>query len=291
MGRVGLLWRQVRSAAGAVAVLGIVAAAGTCAAAPAPAGPPTASPTAALPEPGATVLIPAGSFLPLYSPGIRRAEAAPEPESVAAFRLDALPVTNGQYLQFVRTHPAWKRSQVKRVFAEPGYLGHWAGDEALASAEDAERPVTHVSWFAARAYCAAQGKALPTTLQWEYAAGASATSASGSTDPEFLRLILEWYSRPNPEVLPAVGRGYRNLWGVYDLHGVVWEWTLDFNTAMVSGESRADSALERSLYCGAAAATATSFRDYAAFMRYGYRGSLSARYTVANLGFRCAASP
>jgi formylglycine-generating enzyme required for sulfatase activity len=245
---------------------------------------------ARLPGPDDTVVIPAGSFIPLYSPGIRRPDVPPEPVAVAAFRLDALPVTNGQYLDFVRTHPAWRRSQVKRVFAEQGYLGHWPGDEALASIDDAERPVTRVSWFAARAYCAAQGKALPTTVQWEYAASASATSAAGESDPDFVRLILEWYSRPNPETLPVVGQGFRNLWGVYDLHALVWEWTLDFNTAMVSGESRADSALERSLYCGAAAATANSFRDYAAFMRYSFRSSLSAAYTVANLGFRCAAS-
>lgn len=288
MGLVGALRRSVRTAAALGALLAALSAALAPAVvlADAPARPVEVS----YPAPEEMVLIPSGAFIPLYSPGIRKQEAAPAPVAVAAFRLDTLPVTNGKYLQFVRAHPAWQRSRVKRVFAEGGYLGHWAGDEALASADDADRPVTQVSWFAARAYCAAQGKALPTTLQWEYAAAASATSAVGESDPAFVRLILEWYGRPNPEVLPAAGRGFRNLWGVYDLHGLVWEWTLDFNTALVSGESRADSALERSLYCGAAAATATSFRDYAAFMRYGYRSSLSATYTVANLGFRCAAS-
>jgi len=239
--------------------------------------------------PEGMVLIPAGSFIPLYSPGIRKAGEAPAPVAVGSFLLDAKPATNGQFLHFVQEHPAWRRSQVKRVFAEPGYLTQWTGDDALAGPDDGDRPVTQVSWFAARAYCAAQGKSLPTTMQWEYAAAASASSANGEADPAFVRLILEWYGRPNPEVLPAVGRGFRNLWGVYDLHGLVWEWTLDFNSALVSGESRGDSSLERSLFCGGAAAAATSFRDYAAFMRYGFRSSLGAAYTIANLGFRCAA--
>lgn len=72
------------------------------------------------------------------------------------------------------------------------------------------------------------------------------------------------------------------------MHGLVWEWTLDFNSALVSGESRADAALERSLYCGAGASGAADFADYAAFMRFAHRASLEARYTSAGLGFRCA---
>jgi formylglycine-generating enzyme len=62
--------------------------------------------------------------------------------------------------------------------------------------------------------------------------------------------------------------------------------TLDFNSALVTGESRADAALERTLYCGSGAIGAADFEDYAAFMRYAFRSSLEAHYSVANLGFR-----
>jgi formylglycine-generating enzyme required for sulfatase activity len=89
-------------------------------------------------------------------------------------------------------------------------------------------------------------------------------------------------------VLPSVGGGFRNLWGIEDLHGPVREWTLDFNSALVSGESRGDATLERTLFCGAGATNASDFGDYAAFMRFAYRASLEADYTTANLGFRCA---
>jgi len=56
----------------------------------------------------------------------------------------------------------------------------------------------------------------------------------------------------------------------------------------VTGESRADQSIERTLYCGAGAAGATDFENYAAFMRYAFRSSLQASYCIANLGFRCA---
>ncbi len=240
--------------------------------------------------PEGMVAIPPGSFTPLYATGKREPGSAPPSVPVEGFFLDVYPVTNRQFLEFVRTHPRWKRSQAARIFVESEYLAHWAGDEALGDAASADSPVTRVSWFAARAYCAAQGRQLPTTAQWEYAAAASATDPDGDKDPAFLPMILEWYSWPNPDRLPAVGSGPRNLWGVHDLHGLVWEWTLDFNTALVTGESRGDTAIERDLFCGAGTIGASNFRDYAAFMRYGYRSSLNAPYTVANLGFRCAAS-
>jgi formylglycine-generating enzyme required for sulfatase activity len=86
--------------------------------------------------------------------------------------------------------------------------------------------------------------------------------------------------------LPAVGLGARNVYGVADLHGLVWEWTLDFNSSLVTGESRADASLDRSRYCGSGAAGASDFQDYAAFMRYAFRSSLEARYSVGDLGFR-----
>ena len=91
-------------------------------------------------------------------------------------------------------------------------------------------------------------------------------------------------------MLPAVGTGVRNVWGVEDLHALVWEWTLDFNSALVSGESRGDASLDRTLYCGAGASNAADFADYAAFMRFAYRASLEANYTTGQLGFRTARS-
>ena len=234
-----------------------------------------------------------GRYRPLYRQPVRDADRdtlvrVVVPVVVAPFELDRLPVTNEEYLVFVTAHPQWRRSQVSGLFADASYLRHWQGDLDPGPRAPARSPVVHVSWFAARAYAAARGKRLPMVNEWEFVAAADETRRDASRDPTFLERIRTLASRPTPAVLPAVGGRFRNVWGVEDLHGLVWEWTLDFNSALVSGESRGDASLERPLYCGAGASNAGDFADYAAFMRFAYRSSLEARYTTANLGFRCA---
>jgi formylglycine-generating enzyme required for sulfatase activity len=59
--------------------------------------------------------VPAGIHRPLF-----RGESDPKTISIAAFQLDAVPVTNGEFLDFVRANPRWQRSQVTRVFADDG---------------------------------------------------------------------------------------------------------------------------------------------------------------------------
>jgi formylglycine-generating enzyme required for sulfatase activity len=206
---------------------------------------------------------------------------------VKGFDLDVLPVTNEEYLDFVRANPRWQRSQVKRIFADENYLKLWAGDLELGTNAQPKQPVVWVSWFAAKAYAQWRGKRLPTTAEWEVAAAASPTRADGENDPDYQRQIMRWYSTPTTG-LSLVGTGATNLWGVRDLYGLVWEWTSDFNTAMVTGDARGDSGLDRQLFCGAGSAGAKDVSNYPAFMRYGFRSSLKAGYTVHNLGFRCA---
>src|SRR5690606_29513532 len=50
---------------------------------------------------------------------------------VAPFELQRRPVTNAQFLDFVRRHPQWRRGEVPELFAEQRYLQHWAGPTAL----------------------------------------------------------------------------------------------------------------------------------------------------------------
>jgi formylglycine-generating enzyme required for sulfatase activity len=236
--------------------------------------------------PADMVTIASGSYTPLLQ------SSKGEPIHVAAFYLDVYAVTNAQYLAFVTANPQWQRGHVPPLFADSLYLQHWQvdGEDSKLSEALWQRPVTNVPWFAAKAYCQWQHKRLPRMAEWEYVALASADVPDASTDPAYLRQVLAWYSVPNPAVPPLRGSGGKNFWGVYDMHGVVWEWVADFNTALVTGESRGDSALERNLYCGAGFAGVAEAQkvNYAAFMRYAYRSSLQGHYTVNNLGFRCA---
>jgi formylglycine-generating enzyme len=234
--------------------------------------------------PSAMVLIPAGKYLPFF-----RGQSDPKEIAVAPFFLDIFPVSNGEFLDFVRANPKWRRSQIKRLFADEDYLKSWAGDLELGE-NLAGAPVTQVSWFAAKAYCVWKGKRLPTTLEWEYAAAAGAGRPDGMNDPEFVQQLRVWYSTPAPATLPLLGQKAANFFGVHDLHGLVWEWVADFNTAMVTGDARGDTGLDRQLFCGGGSEGANDRGNFPAFMRYGFRSSLKASYTVHNLGLRCAQS-
>lgn len=223
------------------------------------------------------VAIGAGTYRPLFPPSPNEAQIA-----VAAFSMDKTPATNAELLAFVKAHPEWRRDRIARIFAEPTYLTHWASADALGDAKP-DQPAVNVSWFAARAYCSSRGMRLPTEAEWEHAAAASNTSADGANDGAWRAEILSVYSRPSPQVLPSVG-GKTNFWGVSDLHGLVWEWVVDFGNATSAFASGAD----RMRFCGATAAGASDATDFAAFERVAFRTSLHASYAMKNLGFRCA---
>src|SRR5690348_9618524 len=115
--------------------------------------------------PAGMALIPAGSYRPLFAATHARAQ-------VAQFAIDREPVTRADFLRFVRANPAWRKSAIKPEFADGSYLNDWAADLDAGGVAALDEPVRNVSWFAARAYCAAQGKRLPTTDEWEYVAAA-----------------------------------------------------------------------------------------------------------------------
>jgi len=225
-------------------------------------------------------LIPGGIHRPLYT------DAAAGAIVIAPFRLDARAVTNADFLAFARAHLRWRKSQVKPLFADANYLRHWRGDLTPGPAAAPNAPVVNVSWFAARAYCRAAGGRLPSTAQWEYAAAASEHAPDATGDPAFIARVLAWYAEPRD----AHHAGFRNYYGLYDMHGAGWEWVSDFNAALTSGESRADSSRERQLFCAAGVVGARTYTDYPSFLRNAYRSSLSGRYTHRDLGFRCAAA-
>jgi sulfatase modifying factor 1 len=231
----------------------------------------------------AMVLIPAGNYAPLLRTTKDAAQVA-----VAAFLLDEHAVTNAEFLAFVTAHPKWRRSEVSALFADSSYLDHWAGDLDPGAAAPPGAPVVRVSWFAARAYARWAGKRLPSTAEWELAAAAGYTRPDGRNDEALQRDLYAWLARPVPAVLADAGAARPNLHGVRGLHGLVWEWVDDFNTAMVTGESRGDTGLERDLFCGAGAVGSKDTSDYAAFMRSALRSSLKANNTTTSLGFRCA---
>ena len=218
--------------------------------------------------------IPGGSYRPLYlkkdTPLI----------SVKPFQIDKTPVTNAEFAQFVKANPKWQRGNVSVKQAESNYLKQW--DKNGPKAADANKPVTNVSWFAAHAYCAAQGKRLPTNDEWEFVGLASELQANGSNEPSYNRTILSWYENGS-KGLKNIRQNKPNFYGVYDMHGLIWEWTSDFNSSQITSGT-----LKAADFCGSGAVNSSDPSNYAAFLRYGIRTSLQPNFVLHNMGFRCA---
>lgn len=208
--------------------------------------------------------IPAGTYVPLYA-------ASAKSVSVAAFRLDVHPVTRGEFREFARINPRWTDAAT-------------TSGATIARGTDLRRPVTNVSWHAARAYCAAQGKRLPTLDEWEYAAAASRTKRNAITDPAFVQRLVTMYAN-RAQVLPPVANAERNAYGVRGMHDLAWEWFDEVGRAAAH-----DHAMHarNNAYCASAALGATTPNNYPAFLRFAVRSALTPETTMETLGFRCA---
>ena len=142
------------------------------------------------------------------------------------FFIGKFEITQEQYEAVMKTNPAT-------------YSGY---------ADSASRPVERVSWNDAKAFCASlttylSGSIpdgfshidLPTEAQWDYACRAGTTTSlnNGTNIPVSAGNCnnlneLGWYSVISNSQSHPVGQKQPNAWGLYDMHGNVWEWCLDY---------------------------------------------------------------
>jgi formylglycine-generating enzyme required for sulfatase activity len=174
------------------------------------------------------VRLPAGSFM-MGSPATelgREAEETPHPVRVRAFDLGVTEVTQGQWRRVMGSNPSW--------FAT-------CGDDC---------PVEKVSWNDVQVFLgklrASTGKPfrLPTEAEWEYACRAG-TSTPFSTG-ESLTTAQANYDGEGPYAGAPPGEFRRrttpvasfapNGFGLYDMHGNVWEWTSDWHCPYPVGD-------------------------------------------------------
>ena len=178
------------------------------------------------------VSIKGGTYIPLYGRDSLQV-------TIQDFDMDVYPVTNQEYLDFVIQYPKWQKSNVIKLFADESYLVDWTSDTVIGKNQSPIAAITNISWFAAKAYCECQDKRLPTIDEWEYVAMSNENLPDARQLKTYNEYILSWYEKPKT-FNNEIGSTFKNYWGVYDLHGLVWEWTLDFNSVLVSGESRKD---------------------------------------------------
>ncbi|HZY88574.1 MAG TPA: formylglycine-generating enzyme family protein [Gemmataceae bacterium] len=192
------------------------------------------------------VPIPPGRFLmgsPDYEAG-RDPNEGPRHEVLLTrpFYMGACEVTVGQFRAFVsdtgyQTEP--EKSGLPALVVrpdfglEPGPKVNWTAP-GLEQTDD--HPVICVSWNDARAFCDWLGKkegrayALPTEAQWEYACRAGSTTRFHFRDDEEVAQYAWQNVEPGMKTHP-VGQLKPNAWGLYDMHGNIWQWTGDWYAA------------------------------------------------------------
>ncbi|MFV0607288.1 MAG: formylglycine-generating enzyme family protein [Niabella sp.] len=225
------------------------------------------------------VYVKGGSYKPFYGSNDSLVKVKP-------FLIDEHPVTNGAFLNFVKANPQWRRSAVQAIFADSTYLHDWVSDTILPKNANSDAPITYISWFAAKAFAASVGKRLPTLDEWEFVAMANETTYNARKLKSYSDDIVNLYLIKDKQY-HTIKQSKPNYWGVYNMFDLIWEWTDDFNSVLITGDSRDGGTDDKGLFCAGAATNATDILNYAAFMRFGFRSSLKANYTISNLGFRC----
>ena len=109
-------------------------------------------------------------------------------------------------------------------------------------------PVRRVRWTEAKAYCAWKSEResclyrLPTEAEWEYACRAGSKGKYCFGDDVSLLDEYAWYSENSEGVTHNVGTKKPNAWGLYDMHGNIWEWCSDIYSGSYKRTPRDGSA-------------------------------------------------
>jgi hypothetical protein len=150
---------------------------------------------------------------------------------------------------------------------------------------ESDHPVTMVDWPRAALFAAWVGGRLPTEAEWEYACRAGTDTRWSFGDEEGALAEHGWFDGNSGDKTHPVGKKRPNPWGLYDLHGNVWEWTAcrwlpEYGAAVVDPEGPTAGG-DRVIRGGSAWHDADRCRS-------AYRSRYRPAGRSGNLGFRVA---
>ena len=228
------------------------------------------------------VMIPKGTFMmgsPESEEGRDEDEVQHEVTLSKDFYLGVTEVTQAQYQKVMGENPSYFR-----------------GDKV--QGDSSSHPVEEVSWEDAVEFCERlselpeEKKAglvyrLPTEAEWEYACRAGSKTAFSFGDESGSLGDFAWF-RDNSELkTQSVGEKKPNAWGLYDMHGNVWEWCSDwfgkYPGKAVSDPAGPEKGSDRVLRGG-------SWHYEAAYFRSAYRHRDLPSFRDDDIGFRVALS-
>jgi formylglycine-generating enzyme required for sulfatase activity len=153
-------------------------------------------------------------------------------------------------------------------------------------------PVEMVSWDDAQQFCSkasAKGIAtlrLPSEAEWEYAcrAGTRTSYHSGDSEADFARAA--WYGSKSNSTIHLVGQKEPNAFGLYDMHGNVWEWCEDDSQEDYAGAPTDGTAWVNAPRGSSRVFRGGAFRDIPRNSRSAYRLWANPDNRNADFGFR-----
>lgn len=223
------------------------------------------------------MFIPKGEYIPMF----KTVSLDNGLIEVNNFYLDKFHATNYDFLFFILNNPKADVCNIKSIFSDDSYLNHWI--ESIDFIDLLYKPVVNVSWFYSNDFCNFYLSRLPTLDEWEYTANLNKNTL-------YLSNIISWYINSQNLDLLDVYNMSENFFGIYGMHGFIWEWVSDFNSVILINVDAEGGGLEELLYCGASTINAIDPSDYISFMRYAFRNSLESTYAINKLGVRCAKS-